>query len=88
MANKEVRVLVGTRKGGFLFLSDLRRKNWKMEGPFFPGGEVTHLMASVNGLGACAAFNRQSASVPDASQNLAAGASILYWRWGPTPTAN
>lgn len=43
MAKKEVHVLVGTRKGGFVFRSDLRRKNWKVEGPFFPSGEVTHL---------------------------------------------
>lgn len=41
---KEVQLLVGTRKGGFLFRSDPRRKTWKVEGPFFAGWEVNHLM--------------------------------------------
>ncbi|MDA2912968.1 exo-alpha-sialidase [Acidobacteriia bacterium AH_259_A11_L15] len=41
---KEVQVLVGTRKGGFLLRSDERRKNWKVEGPLFPGWEVNHLV--------------------------------------------
>jgi len=40
---KEVRLLVGTRKGGFLLRSDRRRKSWKIEGPFFGGWEVNHL---------------------------------------------
>lgn len=40
----EVLLLAGTRKGGFIFRSDLRRRNWKVEGPFFKGWEVNHLM--------------------------------------------
>ncbi|HUS19858.1 MAG TPA: hypothetical protein VMZ25_09425, partial [Terriglobales bacterium] len=40
---KEVHLYVGTKKGGFLFRSDLKRKNWKVEGPFFAGTEVTNL---------------------------------------------
>lgn len=43
MKQKGVRVLVGTRKGGFVISSDLRRKTWKVEGPHFAGSEVTHL---------------------------------------------
>lgn len=41
---REVQLLVGTRKGGFLFRSDPRRQSWKLEGPFFAGWEVNHLM--------------------------------------------
>jgi photosystem II stability/assembly factor-like uncharacterized protein len=41
----EVVVLVGTRKGGFIFRSDLRRKGWKLEGPLFPGMQVHHFIA-------------------------------------------
>ena len=41
---KEVHLLVGTRKGAFLFRADRRRKSWKVEGPFFAGWEVNHLM--------------------------------------------
>lgn len=41
--HREVHLLVGTRKGGFLCRSDSRRKNWRVEGPFFPGWEVNHL---------------------------------------------
>ncbi len=40
---REVHLYVGTRKGGFLFRSDLRRKRWGIEGPFFPSWEVNHL---------------------------------------------
>lgn len=40
---REVHLYVGTRKGGFLFRSDLKRKKWKLEGPFFAGSEVTTL---------------------------------------------
>ncbi|MBI4466290.1 MAG: exo-alpha-sialidase [Acidobacteria bacterium] len=41
---REVQLLVGTRKGGFLLRSDLRRKSWRVEGPFFAGWEVNHLI--------------------------------------------
>ncbi|MFQ5926293.1 MAG: WD40/YVTN/BNR-like repeat-containing protein [Terriglobia bacterium] len=40
---KRVRLLVGTRKGAFLFTSDLRRRRWRVEGPLFAGWEVHHL---------------------------------------------
>lgn len=40
---KEIHLYVGTRKGGFLLRSDLKRKNWKISGPFFAGSEVTNL---------------------------------------------
>ncbi|MEO6119834.1 MAG: exo-alpha-sialidase [Terriglobales bacterium] len=56
---KEVHLYVGTKKGGFLLRSDLKRKKWKVDGPFFAGSEVTNLSrdprtgdiwaASVNG---------------------------------------
>jgi len=41
---KEVQLLVGTPKGGFIFRSDLRRKNWRIEGPFFTSWEVNHMV--------------------------------------------
>ena len=41
---REVRVYLGTRKGGFVLRSDEKRKNWRVEGPFFPGVETNHLM--------------------------------------------
>src|SRR5574341_1422458 len=44
MRAKQVHLLVGTRKGGFLLRSDLRRKGWRTDGPFFPGWEVNHLV--------------------------------------------
>jgi hypothetical protein len=42
---REVIVVVGTRKGAFIFRSDLGRKNWKLEGPLFPGKQVHHFIA-------------------------------------------
>jgi photosystem II stability/assembly factor-like uncharacterized protein len=41
-----VRVLVGTRKGAFILTSDGKRKDWKVNGPFFGGWEMYHLKAS------------------------------------------
>jgi len=33
----KVRVLVGTRKGGFILTSDGQRKKWDISGPHFAG---------------------------------------------------
>ncbi|MGA2629264.1 MAG: exo-alpha-sialidase [Terriglobia bacterium] len=41
---RQVELLVGTRKEGFIFRSDLRRKTWRIDGPFFTSCEVNHLV--------------------------------------------
>lgn len=41
-----VRVLVGTRKGAFVLMSDEGRRDWTVEGPHFGGWEVYHLKGS------------------------------------------
>ena len=41
-----VRLLVGTRKGGFVLSSDGKRKKWKVSGPHFAGWEIYHLKGS------------------------------------------
>ncbi|HEY4363020.1 MAG TPA: sialidase family protein [Bryobacteraceae bacterium] len=41
-----VRVLVGTRKGAFVLSADGKRKDWKVEGPFFAGFEMYHVKGS------------------------------------------
>jgi photosystem II stability/assembly factor-like uncharacterized protein len=41
-----VRVLAGTRKGAFVLRSDGTRKEWQVEGPFFPGWEIYHVNGS------------------------------------------
>ncbi|WP_263415707.1 WD40/YVTN/BNR-like repeat-containing protein [Terriglobus albidus] len=41
-----VRLLVGTRKGGFVLTSDGKRQDWKVEGPFFAGWEIYHMKGS------------------------------------------
>jgi photosystem II stability/assembly factor-like uncharacterized protein len=41
-----VRLLVGTRKGAFIFTSDERRETWDIAGPHFPGWEIYHLKGS------------------------------------------
>ncbi len=41
---QKVLVLVGTRKGGFIFESDGDRKTWSMQGPYFKGWTVMHMM--------------------------------------------
>lgn len=42
--SRAVHLYVGTRKGGFVFRSDLKRKSWHADGPHFPGWEVNHLV--------------------------------------------
>src|ERR1700674_767365 len=39
-----IRVLVGTRKGAFVFTSDARRRSWKHDGPHFAGQSVYHFL--------------------------------------------
>ena len=41
-----VRVLVGTHKGAFVLTSDGKRKNWKVNGPFFAGFDIYHVKGS------------------------------------------
>jgi photosystem II stability/assembly factor-like uncharacterized protein len=41
-----VRVLVGTRKGGFILTSDGKRQNWSVSGPHFAGWEIFHMKGS------------------------------------------
>lgn len=37
---KQVKLLIGTNKGLFIYSSDEERKSWKLQGPFIPGWEV------------------------------------------------
>ncbi len=41
-----VRVLVGTRKGGFILTADGKRSRWDVSGPHFAGWEVYHMNGS------------------------------------------
>ncbi len=41
-----VRLLVGTRKGGFILTSNAQRQNWKVSGPHFAGWEIYHINGS------------------------------------------
>jgi len=41
-----IRLLVGTRKGAFILMSDGKRKQWKVDGPLFGGWEMYHLKGS------------------------------------------
>ncbi len=41
-----VRVLVGTRKGGFILSADGKRDRWDISGPHLPGWEIYHVKGS------------------------------------------
>jgi hypothetical protein len=41
-----VRVLVGTKKGGFILTSDEKRQKWDVQGPLFAGWEIFHFKGS------------------------------------------
>jgi photosystem II stability/assembly factor-like uncharacterized protein len=45
-AMSAIRLLVGTRKGGFVLTSDGQRERWEVSGPHFGGWEVYHLKGS------------------------------------------
>lgn len=45
MAEKKVRILLGTRKGGYVVESDLARKKWKVASSFQQGTDVFHVAA-------------------------------------------
>lgn len=47
----DVVLLVGTRKGAFIFSSDEARKDWSMKGPFMPGEDVYHMTYDPRGDG-------------------------------------
>ena len=42
----KTRVLVGTRKGGFVLTSDGKRQQWEISGPHFTGWEIYHMKGS------------------------------------------
>ncbi len=41
-----IRILVGTRKGAFILTSDVKRKQWSIDGPHFAGWEIYHVKGS------------------------------------------
>src|SRR5262245_18054408 len=41
-----VRVLVGTKKGGFILTADEKRQKWNVQGPLFAGWEIYHMKGS------------------------------------------
>ncbi|MDZ7267566.1 MAG: exo-alpha-sialidase [candidate division KSB1 bacterium] len=41
-----VRVLVGTKKGAFILISDGKRQKWEVNGPLFAGWEIYHIKGS------------------------------------------
>jgi photosystem II stability/assembly factor-like uncharacterized protein len=41
-----VRLLVGTKKGGFIITSDGKRRKWAIEGPLWGGWEIFHMKGS------------------------------------------
>ena len=50
-AKGDILVLVGTRKGVFIFSSDVNRKSWEMSGPHWPGSDVFHVVYDERGDG-------------------------------------
>ncbi len=42
----KIRVLVGTKKGGFILTSDGKRQRWNVQGPLFSGWEIYHMKGS------------------------------------------
>lgn len=50
-------VLVGTRKGAFIFRSDARRRSWSLEGPHSPDNHVHHFILDLRDATLFAAAN-------------------------------
>jgi hypothetical protein len=45
MASKKVRILVGTRKGGYVLEGDVSRKKWRLASQIQKGTEIFHMIA-------------------------------------------
>lgn len=45
----QVKVLVGTRKGAWMYTSDERRRDWHISEPIMPGWSVYHMSADLRG---------------------------------------
>lgn len=45
----KVYLLVGTHKGAFIFMSDLKRRNWTMKGPLLKGADVNNIILDTRG---------------------------------------
>jgi photosystem II stability/assembly factor-like uncharacterized protein len=43
----QVKLLVGTRKGGFIYTSDQRRQKWEVSDPILPGWSFYHMSADL-----------------------------------------
>ncbi len=44
-----VRLLAGTKKGGFIYSSDEKRQDWEISEPIMPGWSVSHMTADDRG---------------------------------------
>src|SRR4051794_34935632 len=44
MSSEKVQILVGTRKGGFIFTSDKNRKQWAVSDVMFKGWNMMHMV--------------------------------------------
>jgi len=78
---RKVEVFVGTRKGGFLLRSDLKRKNWKVEGPFFAGTEVNCLCRDHRAGKLWAAWLSYQAACSRISVTAASLSVTVIWRF-------
>jgi photosystem II stability/assembly factor-like uncharacterized protein len=63
----QVKVLVGTRKGAWIYSSDEKREKWEVSEPIFPGWTVYHLSAD---------FRRDSPRLYAAANHWAWGRSV------------
>jgi len=45
----KVKLLVGTRKAGFIYTSDEKRQQWEQSEPILPGWSVSHMAADLRG---------------------------------------
>ena len=42
-----VRLIIGTKKGGFIYTSDAKRETWKLSDPILPGWSVYNGVADL-----------------------------------------
>jgi photosystem II stability/assembly factor-like uncharacterized protein len=66
MPRRSVAVLLGTHKGGFMLRSNAARERWKLEGPFFGGEDVHHLMLDTR-------------PNPDGGHTMHAAVNSMWW---------
>ena len=80
----DVLVLIGTRKGAFIFFSDVDRSEWSMSVPHWPGSDIFHIVYDDRGDGCIYVVDNNPIFGAQIHRSVDLGASWLCTSYGPS----